>query len=265
MPLVLQTCPTVEDATLALRAAGTRYLSGGTLLVRQVNEGDVSIARLVRSTEPALREIEIAGERAVIGASVTMAAIARHADLGFLAKAAKTIGGPAVQSMATVGGNLFAPSPYGDFAVALTALEADIDLGERTQPIERFFESRAALPAGAIVRRVSFALPVQGSFRFLKVSRVKPKGLSVLCLAAVIEEESGRIARARVALGCMADHAVRAKAVEAALLGKPRTQEGIAEALAVAGEGTSPPTDAIASAWYRAQVLPVHLRRLLLA
>ena len=32
-----------------------------------------------------------------------------------------------------------------------------------------------------------------------------------------------------------------------------------------AGEGTSPITDPVASAWYRNEVLPVHLGRLLLA
>jgi len=58
---------------------------------------------------------------------------------------------------------------------------------------------------------------------------------------------------------------VRAKAVEAALAGRQRTKEGIDPALAVALEGMSPITDAIASRWYRAEVLPVHLGRLLLA
>jgi hypothetical protein len=43
------------------------------------------------------------------------------------------------------------------------------------------------------------------------------------------------------------------------------TREGIAPALAIAGEGTTPADDAISSAWYRREVLPVHLGRLLLA
>jgi CO/xanthine dehydrogenase FAD-binding subunit len=63
----------------------------------------------------------------------------------------------------------------------------------------------------------------------------------------------------------MADRPVRAKAVEAALAGRKRTKEGIEAALAVALEGMSPITDAIASGWYRGEVLPVHLGRLLLA
>ncbi|TIT06518.1 MAG: xanthine dehydrogenase family protein subunit M, partial [Mesorhizobium sp.] len=41
------------------------------------------------------------------------------------------------------------------------------------------------------------------------------------------------------------------------------TPREIAPALAAAGEGIAPITDPIASAWYRAEVLPVHLGRLL--
>ena len=43
-----------------------------------------------------------------------------------------------------------------------------------------------------------------------------------------------------------------------------RIAAGIAPALAVAADGTSPTDDAIASAWWRREILPVHLRRLLL-
>ena len=41
-------------------------------------------------------------------------------------------------------------------------------------------------------------------------------------------------------------------------------KEGVAAAVAAAAEGASPATDAIASAWYRREVVGVHLRRLLL-
>ena len=37
----------------------------------------------------------------------------------------------------------------------------------------------------------------------------------------------------------------------------------IAPALAVAADGTAPADDAIASAWWRREIVPVHLRRLL--
>jgi len=92
MALALQTFPTVKDANAALKAAGTRYLGGGTLVVRAANEGDVSVSGLVMSTDPALSAIAAAGGKVRIGASVTMAAIARHPDLGPLAKAARAVG-----------------------------------------------------------------------------------------------------------------------------------------------------------------------------
>ncbi|CCV14916.1 FAD binding domain-containing protein [Mesorhizobium sp. STM 4661] len=263
MALALQTFSTVKDADAALKAAGTRYLGGGTLVVRATNEGDVSLSSFVRSTEPSLSTIAVSGGKIRLGASVTMAAIARHPDLSTLSPAARAVGGPAIRNMATVGGNLFAPAPYGDFAVALLALDATVRTDDGETPIETFLAKRD--DSRAIVTSVGFALPSHGGFRFLKVSRVKPKGISVLSIAAVLEQAAdGTVCAARIALGCMADRPMRARAAEKALLGRKLTKDGIAPALAAVGEGTSPITDPIASAWYRTQVLPVHLGRLLL-
>lgn len=263
MALGLQTFSTVKDANTALKAAGTRYLGGGTLVVRAANEGDVSISGLVRSTDPALSAIAVASGKVRIGASVTMAAIARHPELGTLAKAARAVGGPAIRNMATIGGNLFAPAPYGDFAVALLALDATVTTDDGEVPIETFLAERD--DSRAIVTSVSFTLPKADRFRFLKVSRVKPKGVSVLSIAAVLEQAAdGTVSSARIALGCMADRPMRARAAEKALAGKTLDPDGIAAALAAATEGTAPITDPIASAWYRVEVLPVHLGRLLL-
>ena len=52
MALALQTFATVKDANAALKAAGTRYLGGGTLVVRAANEGDVSVSGLVSVDRP---------------------------------------------------------------------------------------------------------------------------------------------------------------------------------------------------------------------
>ncbi|ESY19940.1 MULTISPECIES: FAD binding domain-containing protein [unclassified Mesorhizobium] len=263
MALALQTFSAVRDANAALKAPGTRYLGGGTLVVRAANEGDVSVTGLVRSTDPTLSGITVAGGKVRIGASVTMAAIARHPELAALSKAARAVGGPAIRNMATVGGNLFAPAPYGDFAVALLALDATVGTDDGELPIEDFLARRD--DSRAIVTSVAFALPKAENFRFLKVSRVKPKGVSALSIAAVLEQAGdGTVSSARIALGCMADRPMRARAAEKALIGSRLDQDGAAAALAAAGEGTSPITDPIASAWYRAEVLPVHLGRLLL-
>ncbi|MDG4879809.1 FAD binding domain-containing protein [Mesorhizobium sp. WSM4884] len=264
MSLALQTFPTVKDANAALQASGTRYLGGGTLVVRASNEGDVSVSNLVRAADPDLARIAVSGGKVKLGASVTMVAIARHPELAALAPAARAIGGPAIRNMATVGGNLFAPAPYGDFAVALLALDATIVTEDGEMPIETFLSGRDS--SRAIVTAVAFTLPGAESFRFLKVSRVKPKGISVLSIAALLQRAAGgSVTSASIALGCMADRPMRAKAAENALLGCKLTPEEIAPALAAAGEGITPITDPIASAWYRAEVLPVHLGRLLLS
>jgi len=262
MPLALKTFPTIAEANAALNR-GTRYLGGGTLVVRASNEGDVSLDTFVRSTDATLSRIEVKGDTVTLGASVTMAAIARHKDLAAIAKAARTVGGPAIRNMATVGGNLFAPAPYGDFAVALLALDATVETAGGSTPIETFLASRGKQQA--IVTAVRFMLPTSEAFRFVKVSRVKPKGVSVLSIAAVLENGAeGTVKSSRIALGAMADRPLRAKAAEAALAGAKLTEDGVAKAVAAIGEGTSPITDPIASAWYRAEVLPVHFRRLLL-
>ena len=56
---------------------------------------------------------------------------------------------------------------------------------------------------------------------------------------------------------------MRALAVERALEGRRLDRESVQAAAAVAVDGISPPTDALASAWYRREVAPVHLSRLL--
>ena len=266
MPLTLQTFPTTDAAGAALAANGaSRYLGGGTLVVRDANEGDISFSTYIRAIDPALTAISVEGGRVTLGASVTMAGIIADSRVSCLAKAAHSVGGPAIRNMATVGGNLYAPAPYGDLGVALLALDATVEISDASVPLAQFFLDRDTRHSRSVVKSISFALPRDGTLRFAKTARIKPKGVSVVTIAAVIEESGGQIVSARVAYGCMADRAMRASAVEAALMGKPRTSDGIADALAVATEGTDPVTDAIASAWYRAQVLPVHLGRLLLA
>jgi CO/xanthine dehydrogenase FAD-binding subunit len=262
MSLALRTFSSVKDANTALQVSGTRYLGGGTLVIRAANEGDVFVSSLIRVDDPGLSQIAVSGGKVRLGASVTMAAIARHPELAALAPAARAVGGPAIRNMATVGGNLFAPAPYGDFAVALLAMDAAVVTEDGELPIETFLAGRDT--SRAIVTAVGFSLPKAESFRFMKVSRVKPKGVSVLSIAALLQRTAdGTVTAARIALGCMADRPIRAKGAEKALLGCKLTPQEIAPALAAASEGIAPITDPIASAWYRAEVLPVHLGRLL--
>jgi xanthine dehydrogenase small subunit len=268
MPLAYRSVTELSVAAALLGAhSGARLLGGGTLLVRRVNEGDTSIDTYVRLRDPNLLLVDAGDETVRLGAGVTMATIARERALTFLAPVAKVIGGPAVRAAATVGGNLFAPSPYGDFGVALLALDATISVadtgGMREFSAEAFFAARDTLAPGSIVTAVTFRRPAEGEFRYLKVSRVKPKGAAVLSIAAMLNRTGDIVTHSRIALGAMAKTPIRVQGAEHALNGMALTAEAIERAARAAAEGTSPASDAIASAWYRKTVLPVHLRRLL--
>jgi xanthine dehydrogenase small subunit len=266
MPLEVVRPGSVRAAAAVLAAdSHARFMGGGTLLVRAHNSGNVSIGRLILSDGLPINAIRVEGGRAEIGAAVTMAQILNQPKLAFLHDVAREIGGPAIRAMATVGGNLFARSPYGDLAVALLALGAEVTSEDaktsETSDLEAFLKERGK--GGSVVTSVGFALPVAGAFRFVKVMRRHPHGASVLSIAALLPIRGGRIAGARVAYGAMAPTPIRARAVERALEGKALDDATIAAAVAVANDGTEPPTDPFASAWYRSNVLPVHLARLL--
>ena len=269
MTLGLQTFDTVRDACAALaRESSVRLLGGGTLLVRALNEEVADFSTLVRCTDRALGEVRASGSRVRIGAGVTMAGVLASTELSFLHPAARSVGGPAVRAQATVGGNLFAPPPYGDFTAALLALDARVSVqsgySPRDVPIDEFLRGRDT-HARAVVAAVELARPRdERSLRFLKVSKVRPRGVSLLTIAARLEDSAGRLSGVRVAYANMAPVPMRAVAVERALEGRSLERSTVDAAAAVAADGCSPPTDAIASAWYRREVVPVHLSRLLL-
>jgi xanthine dehydrogenase small subunit len=269
MPITVKIFSGAGEAASALAAdRGARFLGGGTLVMRAINEGDVSISAVVRTTDRALAEIRTSGSRMTIGSAVTMAQILATPDLAFLHPVARLVGGPAVRNMASVGGNLFAPPPYGDFTVALLALDTVVTLhggfGGREVPLEEFLASRSR-SSGIVVTSVAVTRPSSAAaFRFRKVARVRPKGISVLSIAAHLPLTRGQVTGARIAYGAMAPTPIRARAVERALEGRGLGESEIAAAVAAAAEGTSPATDAIASAWYRREMIAVHLKRLLL-
>ena len=266
MSVTVKTFARLEEAAAALSSErGARFLGGGTLVMRALNEADPAITTIVRATDPGLAQITVSSSRVELGAGVTMAMILAERELAFLHPVARAVGGPAVREAATVGGNLFAPSPYGDFATALLALDATVTLagqGARELPLEELLGRRDR--GVSLVARVAFRRPASDTFRFAKVTRVRPKGVSVLSIAAQLPLASGRVAGGRVAYGALERTPVRAKAVERALEGRSLDRGAIAPALAAAADGVAPVDDAIASAWWRREILPVHLRRLLL-
>ena len=160
MPVSVKTYTTLGEAGAALAAErGSRYIGGGPLVMRALNEGDLTLSSVVRVTDRNLQTLRANSGRVVIGAGVTLARILAERDLAFLHAAARSIGGPAVRNMGTVGGNLFAPSPFGDLSVALRGVCAALFLDEtRAKPRRRhaaITRSRIFEPYGASANATS--------------------------------------------------------------------------------------------------------------
>lgn len=265
MTVTVKTFARLVDAAAALASErGACFLAGGTLVMRAVNEADPAIETIVRSTDPSFLNIAVSSGRVELGGGVTMAAILAERELAFLHPVARAVGSPALREAATVGGNLFAIR--GDFATALLALDATVMLaggfGQRELSLDEFMSRRER--GAALVSTVAFKRPPVAALRFAKVTRIHPEGMSVLSIAVQLPLTSGRVTGARIAYAGMAPIPLRVKAAERALEGRTLDVAGIAPALAVATDGTSPADDAIASAWWRREILPIHLRRLLL-
>jgi CO/xanthine dehydrogenase FAD-binding subunit len=261
MSVTVETFTSAQEAARALAGGNAQVIGGGTIVMRGVNAGAVQ-GRLIRITDPAMAEIRPMGDAVLVGALATMDDVLANRDLAFLHAVARQVGGPQIRAMATVGGNLFAAHPYGDCAVALLALGARAQMaggGERALADLLRDRNRAGLVAGVLVPRPRDPR----AFAFRKVSRIKPKGVSVVSIAAHLPREGGRIRGARVAFGGMAPQPMPANAVERALEGQALDAATIRRAVQVAAEGFDPPTDALATGWYRREVIGVHLGRLL--
>ena len=242
------------------------FLAGGTLVMPVVNTEVCPWNTLVSARQLGLNTIEMHGNVARIGAAITLTALGHDERLSILRPVVESIASPLIRNLATVGGNLFAPQPYGDLAVALLALDATAEIagsdGERHAGVGQVLS--AGVGPGEIITRIVFALPDPGTFFYTKAMRRKLNSAAIVTVAAVVEQEAGKVARARVALGGAGPRPIRAPNVEEALIGKPLTVESVTTASNLALMDAAPFTDAYASAWYRARVLPVHIRRAIL-
>jgi CO/xanthine dehydrogenase FAD-binding subunit len=265
MPITVETPESVADVVGAL-GDGAIVLAGGTEVMPRINTEPHDVTALVSLRHAGLAGIEVAGGEATIGAATTLARVGADERLAFLRQTIESIASPTIRNLATVGGNLFVEQPYGDLAVALLALDARVDVagpgGGQTQPVADVLA--AGVPAGHVVTAVRFTPPAESEWRYAKAMRRRLNSASIVTVAAVVRVADGAVAEARIALGGAGRKPVRAQAAEAALVGHPLDRERAEAAGAAALTDAEPFTDAYASAWYRARVLPVHVRRALI-
>jgi len=140
----------------------------------------------------------------------------------------------------------------------LIALGAELTLRRgnerRTMPLESFFLSygKQDRRPGEFVESVRIPRPTADTrIRIWKLSKRFDSDISTLCGAFVIRLEEGHVAEARIAFGGMAGIPERARACEAALTGKPWSEEAIEVAAEALRQDYRPLSDLRGSAEYR--------------
>jgi xanthine dehydrogenase small subunit len=173
-----------------------------------------------------------------------------------------------IRNAGTLGGNVANGSPIGDSMPWLIALGSQVVLrgpdGERVLALEDFYlgYQQKDLRAGEFVQAVRVPLRSDGlRFRTYKLSKRFDQDISAVCAAFSITLEGDRVARPRIAFGGMAATPKRAAAAEAALSGRPWTEETLREAMAALAQDYAPLSDMRASSAYRLMAAQNLLRR----
>jgi aerobic carbon-monoxide dehydrogenase medium subunit len=240
--------PTSEEEAIAAFGDGgdVVVVGGGTIVVPDVTYRKLEPKKALMLGRAGLAGVSTDGSRTTIGATTPV-----HELVGMaapLGPCAANVADLEVRSQATVGGNICAgegyEAPRGDLQGAFLALGATVRSaadGEVTEePLEDFLPKRS----GRLLLSVSFDEPAAGAYAGLD----RPHTHDYTALS---------VSGAR-----SADGTVRLAATGAGSHGQrlPSAEGGDAEA---ALNDVSPHDDALASAWYRAKVLPVLVRRVL--
>jgi len=187
-----------------------------------------------------------------------------------LSEAAGRIGDVQIRNRGTIGGSVSHADPSADYPAVLLALEAKVvakgPSGERVIGAEDFFLDvfTTALEPNGLVKEVR--VPIIGDNEgqaYIKFIRRESEFAMVNVAVCLTIGKDRTVEKARIALGAVANRAVRAKKAEGMLEGRKISKELIEKVSKVADEETDPPADIHASAEYRRHLVKVWTRRLL--
>ncbi len=273
-------CPrSIEEALDILRAyrGQARVIAGGTDLLLDLRRGQLTADCLVDITSiEALQQIELVGGLIVIGAGVTHSQAANSGLIqeraSALAQATAQMGSPQIRNQATVVGNVLQAQPAADAAVALMALETEVEIvspeGTRWEPMEGLYLGVGRCTVDStreIVTRLRFPALGEGEgSAFLRLAKRKSLSLPMLNVAVAVSLKGGRFEWARIALGPVAPKPHRARSAEELLKGEEVDADSI-EAAAEAVEAEAQPRSSRlrGSREYRRQMARVLTRRAL--
>ena len=256
----------VEEAVAALVEHGedTKLLAGGHSLLPLMKLRLATPSVLV-DVGPLRGELSYVEDR---GDHVAVGALTRHRDVEtsalllrevpVLAAAAATVGDPQVRHRGTLGGSLAHGDPASDLPAVVLACGASLVArgpdGERVIAAADFFQGflETALRPDELLTEVRLPKLGGAGWAFEKFTR-RSQDWAIVGVAAVRNGSTG------VALVNMGATPLRATAVEEALAGGA----SVADAAAVADQGTEPSADLHASVEYRRHLARVLVRRAL--
>ena len=209
------------------------------------------------------------------GETIAIGALTRHTDVAaspvlqehcaIVSHTAGQIGDPQVRHRGTIGGSLAHGAPASDLSAVVLALGGDLvargPSGDRAIPANEFFTGvfqTALAPDEMLVEiRVRKLGPGWG-WSYTKMSR-RAQDWATVAVAALVERTNGSIDRASITLTNMGGTPLHALASQTAI------GEGasIADAAALAAEGSEPFSDHAASADFRRHLARVLTRRAL--
>ncbi|MBV9422012.1 MAG: FAD binding domain-containing protein [Solirubrobacterales bacterium] len=241
---------------------GITVFAGGTILMPEIAAGRYPRGgRTLMLDRAGLDQLDqLGGDGTVaIGAMVPLSKLA-GSRIEPLAAAAREVGDLEIRAQATIGGNLCAPpaaeSPRGDLQAALLAMGARVrsagKAGERTESVEDF------LARSEDETRLVLAIEVDKPRRASYLSLRRPHAHSYAAMTVACAQNDGN-GGVRVAAGGVAPRAKRLHGVERALAEGASGEDAAARAL----DEVDPQDDALASAWYRRNVLPTLITRAL--
>ena len=271
----------IDDALSKLAKLGdqARLIAGGTDLVLQAQRDQCPARAMIDVMRIAgLDEIREEGGYIIVGATATHAQIAASPLIrraaGPLAQACASIGGPQIRNVATLAGNVVNALPAADGAVALFALDAQVEVAtlsaRRWIPILELYRGVGQCtldPCAEMLTAIRFRpLDASAGHAFQRLARRRAMALPIVNAAVVVRLHGSRVTEARIAVGPVAPTPFRAARAEHELLGQAPTMLRVAEAARLAARDARPRSSPLrGTGAYRTAMVEVLVRRALVA
>jgi carbon-monoxide dehydrogenase medium subunit len=268
----------VADAVRLLGSLGpdAKLLAGGHSLLPMMKLRFAQPSHLIDLGKiPDLRGITQVGNEIHIGAMTTEHDLLHSALLAakvpLLVEGAGWIADPQIRYKGTIGGDISHGDPGNDHPALMLALDASFVLkgpqGERVVKADGFFQGLYAtlLEADEILTQIRVPIPAAGSgWSYQKLKR-KTGDYATAATAVMLQMRGGVVAQVSIALTNVAATALKAKAAEAALLGKAIDKTSLNEAAKLAMDICEPMADQRGDADYKRAMCGEMTRRALLA